>query len=151
MRCILLVAILFAVEAVGVADPAFSIIMNVTGWSPMFAYLEGWDLNFEDGSVTSLPPTGLDARAWLHFIGTSAVPYGSSNRRTRTTDTVFGNFTLKERTSLTANFGPTDPGEVLADLGTFQLGSYTIRIVPSGSGLINVQYVLFELPIVTEA
>lgn len=37
----LFVAILLATEAVGVADPAFSIVMNVTGWSPMFANVTG--------------------------------------------------------------------------------------------------------------
>lgn len=37
----LFLTILLATEAVGVADPAFSIVMNVTGWSPMFANVTG--------------------------------------------------------------------------------------------------------------
>lgn len=78
--------------------------MNVTDWSPMVAYQWGWTLDLQDGRLTNpLPVNNQCDRLWIHFVGTSAVPFGSAGSRTRTTDTIFANFTLEERESVTTN------------------------------------------------
>lgn len=153
MRVALLTAFVFALEVFGVADPAFSIVMNVTGWSPMFEFQWGWTLDFEDGQVSSPPPVNDSDRVWLHVTGTSAVPYGIAGPRARVTDPIFATFTVEEAESITADIMETEVGEVqpLADLGTLQLRPYTIQLDPSGGGVLNIHYISIELPIVTEA
>lgn len=52
----LIVTVWMALEVSEVAGPAFSIVTDITGWSPMVAYQWGWTLDSEDVRLTSPPP-----------------------------------------------------------------------------------------------
>lgn len=153
------------VAGADISRPAFSIILNVTGWSPFMIDTDiNWDMNSATGAITGTAKTWNTSTFGgpniLRMTGTRFEPFGivEDLAPAETTRTA-GNFSYVYRRglgtgdwftrwSLLEPFPDVGP---LANPNNIELGTYTLRMLPKANTTVTISYVVIEVPVLASA
>lgn len=159
MWAALLATFSFATAVAAVGDAAFTISVNLTGWSPQFWGVDMyWKFDQATGTVSSWsgsPWVGtrpFNDLTTFYLVGNQIVPYGvvhneggANHGKALVTDGpnfVVANKELQE---------PHPLPDKLADFGRFKLGSYKFKLDPERNSSVALSFVTLDIPIVTKA
>lgn len=145
------------------AQPAFSISLNVTGWSPFMTTDLVWNVDIATGAVTSNESTWRTSTFGgtniLRATGTKFQPFGTVEDSAPGTVRTPGNFSYFYRRG--RDFGdffttwkllqPFPEVGRLANPGSIELGTYTVRIHHLANTTVTIDYFLLDVPVLTSA
>lgn len=133
-------------------DTAFSIYVNVTGWSPMMFYVDSWQMDRETGALSTANATWTGGIAFLWIVGSRFLPYGTVRDLAPQLNQAPGKISYLWGGSSDAELlKPYPDVDVLAEPSRIQLGPYYIYVQPEVNTTLTIDYVTIEIPIATEA
>lgn len=147
-----LVILGLASTVIGIDSPAFSLSLNLTGWSPQVQSSYPKQPDPQTGAVSfSYDMSVHDQSGVFWVIGTHFVPYGTVQNRAETSGSP-GNMTLQSRgTSTTPLLEPYSEVGILARFGQFHLGSYLVQLHYAQYRTATINYATLDVPVVTKA
>lgn len=158
MWSVFIAALGFIGHVVGAPERAFSIRLNLTGWSPMLFMTDEWDMDLATGAISSAGSSwtasnGGAGIALLWLIGTGYVPYGTvrdlAPELQHDTGTIGYNW--GEGSSNAAFLNQYPEVGVIAEPSNIQLGVYFIFVNPGLNIAVTIDIITIEIPIFTAA
>lgn len=137
------------------ADVAFSISMNLTGWSPQVIQSE-WDMNLETGAITYINTSTLrDEVELLRAVGNEFAPFGSIQNISPNMTWFRSWWGATDANSKRWKWlnNPVPPSGVLAFFENDGSRSWRVTLanVSESSSSVTVDYINLQIPVKTKA